>query len=1013
MLLVSSSDIKPAPSHPEENPAPLFDVERLEAALKRDVRGEVHFDAGSRALYATDASNYRQVPVGVVVPRDDDDVEATIAHCRRAGAPLLSRGGGTSLAGQTCNVAVILDFSKYMRHIIDLDPARRVARVQPGIVLDRLREAAEQHGLTFGPDPATHSRCTLGGMVGNNSCGVHSVMSGRTSENIEELKVFTYDGCAMTAGETSEAELEAIIRAGGRRGEIYSRMRSLRDRYADEIRRRFPQIPRRVSGYNIDYLLPEKGFHVARALVGSESTLVTVLEITAKLVHSPKGRTLVALGFPDVYSAADRVPEYLEHKPIGLEGFDALLMEDLRKNDIHLEDLGLLPSGKGWLLVEFGGEDSGESEDQARKFVESVGRSRNPPSSRIFTKKEEAKRVWEVRESALGATAIIQDERQAWPGWEDSAVAPAQLGSYLRELCALMEKFEYKGAMYGHFGDGCLHLRLNYDLKSAPGIRKFRAFIDEAADVCVRHGGSVSGEHGDGQARAELQPKVFGEDLVRAFDEFKAIWDPEWRMNPGKMARPYRITENLRYGEHFNHPNPATHFQYPDDNHAFNIAMQRCVGIGACRKTDRGTMCPSYMATREEKHSTRGRARLLWEMLEGDPLKSGWRDRGVLDSLDLCLSCKGCKGECPVHVDMATYKAEFLSHYYDGRLRPRRAYAIGLIFWWARVASKVPRLANFFTQSPGLRVVAKALAGFSQKRTIPAFATKTFREWFANRERGGETATPVLLWPDTFTNYFEPEAGKAAVEVLERAGFEVRIPDRVLCCGRPLYDYGMLTTAKKLLADILDTLRSDIDAGTPIVGLEPSCVSVFRDELRNLFPENAAAARLQNQTFLLSEFLEKFAPHLVIPKLARKALVHGHCHHKSLMKMTSETAILDKIGLDYSMPDDGCCGMAGGFGYEAEHYDVSMAVGQRRLLPAVRDADRNTLMISDGFSCRQQILQSTGRKAVHLAEALRMAFRNGAESSSNEEPSTRPAAWAMFAGAAALAITGALLKWRR
>jgi FAD/FMN-containing dehydrogenase/Fe-S oxidoreductase len=954
------------------------DTLALADALRAQIRGDVRFDRGSRALYATDGSNYRQVPIGVVLPCDTDDVLAAVALCCEFGAPLLCRGGGTSLAGQCCNVAVVLDFSKYMAGILEIDPARRIARVQPGVVLDNLRAAAEKHHLTFAPDPATHDRCTLGGMIGNNSCGVHSVMGGKTDDNIEELEILTYDGTRMKVGATPNAELERICASGGRRGEIYSKLQSIASSYGDLVRRRFPDIPRRVSGYNLNYLLPENGFHVARALVGSEGTCVTILEATCRLVESPPQRVLLVIAYPDIYQCADNVPEIMEHKPIGLEGFDDLLVGYTRAKGINSEGLALLPEGGGWLMVEFGADTAMEAESQARGLMQTLGRVSNPPNLALFTDQRQIKRVWEVRESALGVTSHIPGEPFNWEGWEDAAVAPEKLGGYIRDLRRMFAAYGYKGSLYGHFGHGCVHTRINFDLQSKEGIAKFRKFMEEAADLVVSYGGSISGEHGDGQSRGELLPKMFGPELVQAFREFKAAWDPEWKMNPGKLIEPYKLDENLRLGAAYAPWEPKTKFQFAADHGSLAEATLRCVGVGKCRREEGGLMCPSYRVTHEEEQSTRGRAHLLWEMTQGEVIRDGWRNEEVKKSLDLCLACKGCKSDCPVGVDVATYKSEFLSHYYEGRVRPRSAYAFGNIDLWARVASHAPGLVNLTTQLPFLRDIAKIVAGIPKQRSIPAFAPESFKSWFHGQRRGepkpNASAPAVLLWPDTFNNYFRPDTAKAAVGVLEAAGFRVVVPRANLCCGRPLYDHGMLDRAQSLLLRILDELSPEIEAGIPIVGLEPSCVAVFRDELVNLFPHDERAQALSNQTVLLSEFLETHARDLPLPQFNRKALLHGHCHHKSIMKMTAEEAVLRRLGVDFQCPAPGCCGMAGSFGFEAEKYDISVAIGELELLPAVRKAPPDWLIVADGFSCREQIAQGTNRHALHLAEVLQMAL---------------------------------------
>jgi FAD/FMN-containing dehydrogenase/Fe-S oxidoreductase len=954
----------------------IVDASGLADALRRNLTGEVRFDQGSRALYATDGSNYRQVPIGVVLPRNADDVIATIALAREFGAPILPRGGGTSLAGQCCNMAVVLDFSKYMAEILEIDPIKRVARVQPGVVLDRLRNAAEKHHLTFAPDPATHDRCTLGGMIGNNSCGVHSVMAGKTDDNIEELEILTYDGLRMNVGRTSEEELESIIGGSGRRAAIYAGLKNMRDQYSELVRQRYPTIPRRVSGYNLNFLLPENGFHVARSLVGSEGTCATLLEATCRLVESPPQRVLLIIAYPDIFQCADHVPEIMAHKPIGLEGVDQLLIEFTRKKGLSPEGLALLPEGGGWLLAEFGADTTAEAEAQARRLMQDLSRSPNPPQMHLFLDPRQAKRVWEVRESALGATSHVPGEPLGWEGWEDSAVSPEKLGAYLRELHKLMEGYGYRSAMYGHFGHACVHMRINFDLQSKQGIANYRKFAEEAADLVVSFGGSLSGEHGDGQSRGELLPRMFGPELVQAFREFKAIWDPDWKMNPGKVIEPYRLDENLRLGADYHPWQPPTHFQFPEDHGSLADATLRCVGVGKCRHQEGGVMCPSFRVTGDEEHSTRGRAHLLWEMTRGDVIQDGWRDEHVKDALDLCLACKGCKSDCPVGVDVATYKAEFLSHYYEGRRRPRSAYAFGNIDLWARLASNAPGLVNLTTQLPILREIAKQIAGVAPERRVPAFAPQTFRHWFQLRRRLNVGGSKVLLWPDTFNNYFLPDTAKSAVEVLEAAGYEIVLPRSILCCGRPLFDWGMLERAKKMLLQVLQVLEPEIEQQIPVVVLEPSCAAVFRDELANLFPDDERAHRLASQTFLLSEFLESQAKGFPLPKLSRRALLHGHCHHKSVMKMTAEHEVLQRMGIDVHEPAAGCCGMAGAFGFEEDKYDVSMAVGELELLPAVRRAPSDYLIIADGFSCREQIAQCTDRHALHLAEVIQIAMHD-------------------------------------
>ena len=961
------------------------DVEALEADLKRQVKGEVRFDTGSRALYATDASNYRQVPIGVVIPKSKEDIIVTVALCRKYGAPIVSRGGGTSLAGQTCNVAVVMDMSKYYNQILWLDADKKQARIQPGIVLDELRDAAEKHNLTFGPDPSTHNRCTLGGMMGNNSCGVHALMAGKTAENVISMQILTYDGEIFEVGKTSDEQFQQIIAAGGRRGEIYRQLKELIDANADRVRKEFPHIPRRVSGYNLDDLLPENGFDVARALVGTEGTCVTILEATVRLVYSPPGRTLVVLGYKDVYSAGDHVKDILKFHPIGLEALDDLLIEYMKRKNLHPRDTELLPPGGGWLLVEFGGKDKKESDAKGRAMMDALKEKSDAPSMHLYDDPVVENLIWLVRESGLGATTKIPGEKDTWPGFEDSAVDPTQLGGYLRELQQLFEKYHYKVSVYGHFGQGCVHCSIPFNLKTEDGIEEFRRFMSEAGDLVVKYGGSLSGEHGDGQARAELLGKMYSSELLQAFHDYKKIWDPQWKMNPGKKINAHRIVDDLRLGTNYEPWLPQTNFQYPDDHYTFARAANRCVGAGECRRHDGGTMCPSYIATREEMHSTRGRARLLFEMLQGNPLENGWRNETVREALDLCLACKGCKNDCPVNVDMATYKSEFLSHYYDKRLRPRNAYAFGLIHIWSRFASKVPEVVNFLTQTPGLSVAAKLAAGMDLHRTIPKFASQTFLDWWKQRPPQNIGKPLVLLWPDTFNNHFHPQTAQAAVEVLEHAGFQIYVPTTDMCCGRPLYDYGFVPLAKKWLLKILDTIRPYIRAGVPVIVLEPSCGSVFKDELIQLFPHDADAQRLNQQTYYLAEFLQKHTENYRTGQLAAKAIVQGHCHQKSLVSMSDDLQALKAMGVDYDTPEVGCCGMAGAFGFEqGDHYGVSRAVGDRNLVPAVRNAPKDTLIVADGFSCREQIHQCTDRRALHIAEVMNLALQS--EGSSTKLP---------------------------
>jgi FAD/FMN-containing dehydrogenase/Fe-S oxidoreductase len=941
----------------------------LEAALRKRIAGEVRFDSGTRALYATDASNYRHVPIGIVLPRTTDDVIETVRLCREHGAPILPRGGGTSLAGQCCNVAVVLDMSRHLRGILHIDGRAKTARVQPGVVLDELQQALRPHGLMYGPDPATHAWCTFGGMIGNNSCGVHSVAAGLTADNVDELDVLTADGVRMRVGRTPQSDADAIAREPGRRAQIYARLRALRDTHAAEIRARYPRIPRRVSGYNLPALLPEEGFDLARALVGSEGTCVTVLEATVRLMTAPRARALAVLGFSDIYSAADYVMDIIEAKPIGLEAIDEVLVGNLKRKAKHEREVSLLPDGDAWLVAEFGGETADDAEGQARQVQARFSRRWPASRAKVFTQPDEVRMVWTVREAGLGATAFVPGEAPTWEGWEDAAVAPERLGPYLRDFRRLLGRYGYYGSIYGHFGQGCVHTRTNFDFETPHGIARFRAFVDEAADLVVSYGGSLSGEHGDGQARAELLPKMFGHALVGAFREFKTIWDPDGLMNPGKIVDPYGIVENLRRPGY--QPAPAaTYFHFGVEGGITGAAL-RCVGVGKCRKTGEGTMCPSYMATGEEQHSTRGRAHLLFEMLRGETITTGWESTEVKRALDLCLACKACRSECPVSVDMATYKAEFLSHYYARRRYPLRAHLFGHIDWWAALAARMPWLVNGLTSRP-LAKPLQAAAGIAPQRRVPSFAHETFQRWWRRHVPKAE-GPRVLLWSDTFTNYFYPEIGHAAVGVLEALGYRITVPPQT-CCGRPLYDFGLLDSARDHLEAVFASLAGALRERVPIVVLEPSCFAVFRDEALNLFPDSPMAKAAAGRVVLFDAFVRPHFERQELPPLTGGALVHLHCHQKALIGTDETISALSASRLQARILDAGCCGMAGSFGFDKAHYTVSLDIGERVLMPAVRGASPDTAIIADGFSCREQIRHATGRRARHFAEMVWMGI---------------------------------------
>ena len=943
--------------------------------MKKSLRGEVRFDSGSRALYAADASNYRQLPIGVIFPRDAADVEAALAACRSVGAAVLPRGAGTSLAGQCVNVAVVFDYSRYMNALTSIDPEAKLAYVQPGIVLDRLRDAAELHHLTYAPDPATHSRCTLGGMIGNNSCGVHGLLGGKVVDNVESLDVVLYDGTRMTVESTPSDRFDALIRGGGRVSQIYAGLARIRNRYASLVREKFPRIPRRVSGYNLDELLPENNFNVARALVGSEGTCVNIVSATLNLTASPPFRVLTVLAFNDAFLAADAVPLALEHKPIGLEGFDSLLIDFMRRKGLNLRELDQLPPGVGFLLVEMGAWSAEEARTNAHALAVASQSWPSPPVAHICAP-DEAKAVWHVRESALGAMVFVPGEPNRWEGWEDAAVPPERLGDYLRAITRLMAEYSFSSPLYGHYGQGCVHMRVNFDFHSAEGIRAFREFIERAADVVISFGGSLSGEHGDGQARAALLPKMFGPELINAFSEFKALWDPDNRMNPGKLsdaARVYDPVENLRHSSAASPLAFEPNFVFAKDEGSLEHATERCVGVGTCRNTEGGVMCPSYRATGEEQHSTRGRAHLLWEMLAGSLRNEGFQSSAVHDALDLCLSCKACKSECPVQVDMAAYKSEFLAQHYKGRLHPLHHYIFGFADRLARYGSLAPSLTNAILNGSLTSPLVKRIAGVAQQRQLPRLAAKSYQKSRTTSTNLVQKAAPpqvVLLWPDTWNNYYHPQSLSAAEAVLTQAGFQVEVPRGHICCGRPLYDFGLLGAARSYLSRVLDRMAPQIEAGLPFIFLEPSCASVFKDELPELFPNDHRAKLLSGQIWLFADWLAERAPEYTANRLqGAHILIHGHCHHKAVFGgPASEIALLRKAGATVEPIQAGCCGMAGPFGFEAGKFEISKIIANQGLLPAVQSAGPATLIVADGFSCREQIAQFSDRQALHFAE---------------------------------------------
>ncbi|MFJ6897615.1 FAD-binding and (Fe-S)-binding domain-containing protein [Streptomyces hokutonensis] len=942
----------------------------LQAELTRTVRGEVGFDVTSRALTTMDASNYRRVPLGVVAPRDADDVAATLAACRAHGVPVVARGGGTSIAGQATGTGVVLDFTRHMNGLLSLDPASRTAVVQPGLVLDRLQQAAAPHGLRFGPDPSTHSRCTLGGMIGNNACGSHSVAWGTTADNVSELSVLTARGDSLRPGRDW---------AGAPSG-----LRPLVEGELARLRTGFPDLPRRISGYALDALLPEKGADVARSFCGSEGTLGILTEAVVRLVEAPRARALAVLAYADESAAAEAAAGLLVHGPLTVEGMAADLVRSTAD----------LPRGGAWLFVETGGDTAAEAHARAEMIV----RAADVVDSLVVTDPAAQRALWRIREDASGTATRMPDGSEAWPGWEDCAVPPARLGAYLRDFRGLLGTYDLRGTPYGHFGDGCIHVRIDFDLLTKPGVARFRRFSEDLAELVVAHGGSLSGEHGDGQARAELLPKMYGDEMVTLFERAKGVWDPDDLLNPGMLVRPAPLDTNLRFAVLPREPVDVV-FGYPSDGGDFAAAVRRCVGVAKCRTTEvsgPSVMCPSFRATGEEAHSTRGRARLLHEMLAGELVTDGWRSTEVRDALDLCLSCKGCRTDCPVGVDMATYKAEFLHHHYEGRRRPAAHYAMGWLPRWLRLVARTRMawLVNSLASVWPLAAMAKRLGGIATERRIPRVAGVTFtrawrREARAATRRSARAGveyeeTPsrgrVHLWPDTFTEHLSPSVGHAAVRVLEAAGLGVlpvlpAVTGKQVCCGLTYVSTGQLDRAREVMRRTLDAMGMyvDIEGAPPVVVLEPSCAAALRTDLPELLPDDPRAARLAASVLTFAEALERLAPDWTPPRVDRPTVGQTHCHQHAVLGDTADRRLRSAAGLDGEL-SGGCCGLAGNFGFEKGHYEVSATCAEEQLLPSVRKAPKDAVVLADGFSCRTQLEQLAGVRGRHLAEVLAEAL---------------------------------------
>jgi FAD/FMN-containing dehydrogenase/Fe-S oxidoreductase len=924
-------------------------------ALRRAGVAEVDDSGLARALYSSDASLYRVLPRAVVRPRHPDEIVATLEVCRSLGVPLTMRGAGTSIAGNAVGPGVVLDTSRHLSRVLDVDVEARTATVEPGVVQASLQKAVQPQGLRFGPDPSTHNRCTVGGMIGNNACGSRALGYGRTSDNVVGLDVVTGSGERLQLG-------PGTIPVDG----VLAELHRLVAAELATIRTELGRFGRQVSGYSLEHLLPERGFDVARALVGSEGTLALVLGATVRLVADAPHRGLVVLGYPTMADAADATPALLPHSPTAVEGLDARIVQRLR--DVPAAVVPDLPRGDGWLIVELTGESSAEVADKARRVVADAGAL----DSLVVGDPREAAAIWRIREDGAGLAARTSDGRPAHAGWEDAAVPPERLGEYLREFDALLGEHGLQGVPYGHFGDGCVHVRIDFPFgaESVPdrGRAAYRAFVADAARLVAGYGGTLSGEHGDGRARSELLPVMYSPATIGLFERVKATLDPDDVLNPGILVRPARLDDDIRVAAapHLRH---GLALAYRHDGGDFSAAVHRCTGVGKCRADLPGAvMCPSWPATRQEKDTTRGRARVLQEMLApGGPVRD-WRSPEVHDALDLCLSCKGCSRDCPTGVDMATYKAEVLHQSYRRRLRPRPHYTLGRLPRWADLAARAPRAVNAVLRSRLGGRLAKWSAGMDQRRDVPPFARQTFRRQWAARTAPAGHGTPVALWVDSFTDHFAPEVALAAARVLEAAGYRVEVPGDDTCCGLTWITTGQLDAARTILGATVTTLAPLVDAGIPVVGVEPSCTAVLRGDALELVG-GPDAEKVARGTRTLAELLTA-TPGWEPPSLAGLEVVaQPHCHHASVLGWSADAALLERAGARVTRLG-GCCGLAGNWGVERGHHDVSVAIAEQQLLPAVRDLDADAVILADGFSCRTQLDQLAARRGQHLAEVL-------------------------------------------
>jgi FAD/FMN-containing dehydrogenase/Fe-S oxidoreductase len=951
----------------------MSDYTEIAAQLKKRVEGEVRFDKYSRLLYSTDASMYEIEPIGVVLPRHKGDAQAAIEVANKFNVPVLPRGGGTALAGQTVGHAIVLDFSKYMNRVLEVNKEELWCRVQPGLVQDELNAHVRGQGLLFGPDTSTSNRATIGGMIGNNSAGAHSLTYGKTLDHVLELTVLLSDGGEAVLKGFSSDEIARKARGNGVEAAAYRAVQQLAEKHREEILARYPKILRRVSGYNLDEFVKSQPFNLARMVVGSEGTLACVVEAKMRLVPKPKWTALDVIHFHDDIEALQASYAILDTRPYALESTDRLVLDLARGNIVQSKRLGFVQGNPSSLLmVEYAGETEAEVRAQVEKLEEVRKAQGMGYAATQALKPEEVRAVWGVRKAGLGLLLGIKGDKKPIAFVEDTAVEPAKLPEFIRRFREILTRHDATAGYYGHCSVGCMHIRPLINLKQPSEVKKMTEIADEITDLVLDFHGALSGEHGDGLARSHFNEKLYGPTLYNAFREVKKAFDPKNLMNPGKIVDAPPMTESLRISPEYKAWQPETMLDFSAQG-GFAAAVEMCSGMGECRKKLEGTMCPSYMATLDEEHSTRGRANALRAVLSGKVPKEEFTGKRLHEVLDLCLECKACKAECPSNVDMAKLKYEFLNHYHRVNGLPLRNRLFGRIERLNRLGARFAPVSNWLANSWLNRWLLERLAGIDARRPLPAFAAETFDDWFrAHRAEGkGESGT-VVLFHDTFNTFNTPAVAIAATRFLERGGYRVTLAEK-RCCGRPMISKGMLGEARENAAWNVARLFPYAEKGMSIVGLEPSCLLTLRDEYPELL-RSREATTVAEKAFLLDEFIasERKAGKLSLAFVGtgKKALLHGHCHQKALVGTAPTVEALKWAGFDVTEVDSGCCGMAGSFGFEKEHYDLSLAIANRRLAPAVRAADPDVEIVASGISCRQQIEHVAGRKAKHLAEVL-------------------------------------------